>query len=122
MTLSAAVQASAGLLQHPLAKPARRETLSRGVVRKQRLSQATPPWADARQIFSVYCEAAELRDQGHDVEVDHIIPLKAADVCGLHVHTNLQIVYSADNRRKENTHLQLPPGPSLPPSPQLALF
>lgn len=68
-------------------------------------SQQTPPWANARKIFRLYIEAAELRAKGHDVEVDHIIPLRGALVSGLHVENNLRIISRTENGKKSNTPL-----------------
>lgn len=35
-------------------------------------------------------------------EVDHILPVKGEQVCGLHVPSNLQVILRTDNRRKGN--------------------
>lgn len=63
---------------------------------------ALPLWADLQKIQDVYIKASKLRDQGINVHVDHIIPLKNELVCGLHVHNNLQIIDAKENLRKFN--------------------
>lgn len=59
------------------------------------LSKASP--ALALQIKQIYLEA-----QRTGLTVDHIIPLKHRDVCGLHVPWNLQLLPFAENVRKNN--------------------
>lgn len=68
----------------------------------QRL-RATPAWADHERIEAVYTEAVRLEAiTGIPHEVDHIIPLRGRNVCGLHVHYNLQAITAAENRKKGN--------------------
>ena len=67
--------------------------------------KATPPWLGADhklQIFLIYKNAAEMRANGSDVHVDHIIPLQHPLVCGLHVPWNLKIISAFDNLSKSN--------------------
>lgn len=72
--------------------------------RELRLAQAMPQWADTAKIESVYTRAAKLRAEGHDVHVEHVVPLKGDNVCGLHVHTNLKIRSASFNLKKSNKH------------------
>ena len=72
-------------------------------LRKQSLRNRTPCWADRKRIEAVYQEARLLRDGGHDVVVDHVIPLHGETVSGLHVHTNLQIIGAKANLVKSNS-------------------
>lgn len=71
---------------------------------KRRTSKenSMPLWADEIAIKEIYNEAAGLREQGIDVQVDHIIPLHHKKVCGLHCEDNLQIIGSTENREKGN--------------------
>ncbi len=74
-----------------------------GAARKARVLQATPVWADHDAIRNIYAEAARLTaETGIKHHVDHIYPLKSAVMCGLHVHTNLQILPWRENLSKSN--------------------
>lgn len=64
--------------------------------------RATPDWADFDAIESLYTLARVYRDFGHEVEVDHIAPLRGRRVCGLHVHQNLQVIPKLINLSKSN--------------------
>lgn len=64
-------------------------------------AQATPRWADMDAIHAVYDEAVRLeRTTGIRYSVDHIIPVGAKTVSGLHVHWNLQAIPLKDNQSK----------------------
>lgn len=68
--------------------------------------QRTPPWLTTmhkKEIGMLYWEAAELSKLlGEFYHVDHIEPLRGADVCGLHVPWNLQILTAKENLSKGN--------------------
>ena len=65
--------------------------------------QATPLWANGKEISSIYWQAHLLRTKEmKDVHVDHIVPLRSKYVCGLHVQNNLRIVEAVENRKKSN--------------------
>ncbi|WP_461572019.1 hypothetical protein [Sulfuricaulis sp.] len=65
--------------------------------RKRSLRQAIPSWADKDLIRDMYFEG-----RYHRMHVDHIIPLKGKNVCGLHWEGNLQLLEPIDNLRKCN--------------------
>lgn len=74
-----------------------------GSAYKARRLKATPSWADADLISSIYALASVYSDAFDRVyHVDHIIPLKSDLVCGLHVQDNLQILPGVENLRKGN--------------------
>lgn len=61
--------------------------------------RAVPSWAELDKIKIIYQKARELR-----LEVDHVVPLQNALVCGLHVWHNLQLLDESENARKKNRH------------------
>ena len=80
---------------------------ARQAERRARKNQATPPWLteEQRQTSSeMYKLAKKFRVIfGRDYHVDHIVPLKGKNVCGLHVPWNLQLLEASLNLRKSNT-------------------
>lgn len=58
---------------------------------------ATPGWADDELMGLVYAEAAY-----RGLEVDHVVPLRGANVCGLHVYYNTQLLTKKQNQLKGN--------------------
>ena len=71
--------------------------------------KATPSWVDEEHkwlIDEVY-HLAQVRSKvtGISWHVDHIVPLKGKDVCGLHVIENLQVIPSKQNLQKGNKHV-----------------
>ena len=69
---------------------------------------ATPNWLteeDLKQIKYLYGLARDAKIlTGDDYHVDHIVPLKGKDVCGLHVPWNLQVLPASKNLSKGNRH------------------
>lgn len=72
--------------------------------RRARKNKATPPWITKKQSIEInefYNKAKEMeKETGIKYHVDHIIPLKGKDVCGLHVPWNLQILTAVENIKK----------------------
>jgi hypothetical protein len=76
--------------------------------RRASLTNATPNWLTAihkAQIAEFYEIATALEMQtGTKRHVDHIVPLKANGVSGLHVPWNLQILTAHENLSKRNKY------------------
>lgn len=68
--------------------------------RKASKIRATPKWLTAEQLQEIldwYEFAAAFNST-----VDHIVPLRGKNVCGLHVPWNFQLLTSSENSRKGN--------------------
>jgi len=75
--------------------------------RRRKHRQATPPWLTRKQkseIRQLYQVAITLtKATGEQYVVDHIVPLRSEEVCGLHVAWNLRIITQAENLKKSNS-------------------
>ena len=69
-----------------------------GAKKKADKIRAIPKWANLDKIKEIYATCPE------GYHVDHIVPLKGTNVCGLHVETNLQHLPARDNIRKGNKY------------------
>jgi len=68
------------------------------------LRLATPRWANIDAMTQIYLERARLsRETGIEHDVDHIVPIVNARVCGLHCEHNLRVVTATVNRSKSNS-------------------
>ena len=77
--------------------------------RRDKHKQATPKWLSLEQktvIRKLYIDAMTVsRITKVPYVVDHIVPLRGNDVCGLHVPWNLQVMTREENLKKSNKHL-----------------
>jgi hypothetical protein len=82
------------------------QVLADNKVRRRKHRQATPPWltrkqkTEIRQLYQIAITMS--RTTGEPYVVDHIVPLRGEDVCGLHVPWNLRVVTREENLRKSN--------------------
>lgn len=64
---------------------------------------ATPLWASIEKVKAFYEAARKITElTGIKHHVDHIVPLRGANVCGLHNEFNLQIIPADLNLSKSN--------------------
>jgi uncharacterized Zn finger protein (UPF0148 family) len=73
---------------------------------RHELRNATPRWLSDEQwdeMNAIYKQRDRItEDTGVEHHVDHIIPLRGENVCGLHVPWNLQVLPANDNLKKSN--------------------
>lgn len=69
----------------------------RKAIRRATKLKATPKWFEADKVALIYIKAKELHCQ-----VDHVVPLQSALVCGLHCWANLQLLPEEINKSKGN--------------------
>lgn len=63
----------------------------------------TPSWVDKKELRKICIEASALsRATGIKYVVDHMVPLRGANVCGLNVPWNLRIITDKENVLKHN--------------------
>ena len=76
----------------------KRRALDLAYVRMRQANKikATPKWANLEKIKEIYLNCPS------GYHVDHIVPLKNKNVCGLHVENNLEIVTAEYNLKKSN--------------------
>ena len=76
-------------------------------IRDRRSKEATPTWLtpeQKQQIVDIYEHMRDCRAvTGEDYHVDHIVPLRGEDICGLHVPWNLQVLPAYVNISKSNS-------------------
>lgn len=69
--------------------------------------QATPHWYETDLIKQIYLKRNELSKLWDvDLHIDHIVPLQAENVCGLHCWDNLQILEASLNLSKSNIFVE----------------
>lgn len=75
-------------------------------VRKRRHREATPKWLTKQerlQMRDLYVQARKMTELTRErYVVDHIVPLRGEEVCGLHVPWNLRVITQDENLKKSN--------------------
>ena len=84
-------------------KKYRKNNPEKGAAQKSRYKaqklQAVPAWYEKTEVALIYAKAQEW-----GMHVDHIIPLQSKTVCGLHCHSNLQLLDGSLNSSKGNRY------------------
>jgi hypothetical protein len=80
--------------------------ITKAYLRNKQVARAKPAWLTEEHEFMLE-EIYELRDlrsklTGVVHHVDHIVPLRGQNCCGLHVPWNLQVIPAVDNLSKSN--------------------
>jgi hypothetical protein len=74
--------------------------------RRRKHREATPKWlttvqkAAMREIYKIAITMTQTT--GEQYVVDHIVPLRSYEVCGLHVPWNLRVITQEENLKKSN--------------------
>ena len=95
----------AATLAWKLANPERWKMIqvAAGVRDRTKRYQSVPVWADWKEIWKFYYLAKVMTIRtGIPHQVDHIVPINGKNVCGLHVHWNLQVITATENLKKRN--------------------
>lgn len=70
-----------------------RHSVDYGIELSERYDHARPAWANRRKIEWLEGQRDRLTiDTGFHWELRHVVPVDGRNVCGLHVHENLEIV------------------------------
>jgi 5-methylcytosine-specific restriction endonuclease McrA len=82
------------------------QVLADNKVRRRKHRDATPPWltrkqkSEIRQLYQIAITMTQTT--GEQYVVDHIVPLRGEEVCGLHVPWNLRVITQEENLKKSN--------------------
>ena len=68
-------------------------------LRRKRVQQNTPPWANKQALLQFYLNCPK------GYHVDHVLPLRGKNVSGLHIVENLQYLPAIENMRKGNKEM-----------------
>lgn len=80
--------------------------------RRRKHREATPKWlsrkqrSEIRQLYQIAITMTQTT--GEQYVVDHIVPLRSDEVCGLHVPWNLRVITQEENLKKSNKLLDTP--------------